>query len=126
MSDITKMIEQLGKISAKELNDLATGLQQEFGIEAMPMMSGGGGGGAAAAEESSEFDVKIKVVKDKIQALKAIKDKYGLSLGDAKAYVENEGRGGLAELNKKPFSKDEAKALMKDLEAHLETEMVAV
>ena len=63
MADLKSFAEQLVNLTVKEVNELATILKDEYGIEpaaAAPVMMAGGGGGAAAAEEKTAFDVILK------------------------------------------------------------------
>ena len=61
MADLKQIAETLVNLTVKEVNELATILKDEYGIEpaaaAAVMVAGGGGGEAAAAEEKTAFDV---------------------------------------------------------------------
>jgi large subunit ribosomal protein L7/L12 len=62
MADLKAFAEQLVNLTVKEVNELATILKDEYGIEpaaAAPVMVAGGGG-AAAAEAQTSFDVILK------------------------------------------------------------------
>ena len=65
MADLKAFAEQLVNLTVKEVNELATILKDEYGIEpaaAAPVMMAGGGAaeGGAAAEEKTSFDVILK------------------------------------------------------------------
>ena len=97
----------------KEVNDLATILKDEYGIEpaaAAVMVSGGGD--AAVVEEQSEFTVVLKEAgASKLAVVKAVKELTGLGLKEAKDLVDS------APANvKEGVSKDEAEGLKKSLE----------
>jgi len=62
MADLKDFAEQLVNLTVKEVNELATILKDEYGIEpaaaAVAVAAGGGAGGGDAAEEKTEFDVE--------------------------------------------------------------------
>ena len=65
MADLKDFAEQLVNLTVKEVNELATILKDEYGIEpaaaAVAVAAGGGAaGGGDAAEEQTEFDVVLK------------------------------------------------------------------
>ncbi len=62
MSDLKKLAETLVNLTVKDVNELATILKEEYGIEpaAAAVVVSGAAGGGAAAEEKSEFDVILK------------------------------------------------------------------
>lgn len=113
MADLKQFAEQLVNLTVKEVNDLATILKDEYGIEpaaAAVMVSGGGD--AAAAEEQSEFTVVLKEAgSSKLAVVKAVKELTGLGLKEAKDLVDS------APANiKEGVTKDEAEGLKKSLE----------
>ncbi|HCD98610.1 MAG TPA: 50S ribosomal protein L7/L12, partial [Flavobacteriaceae bacterium] len=62
MADLKNFAEQLVNLTVKEVNELATILKDEYGIEpaaAAVAVAAAGGGDAAAVEEKSEFDVVL-------------------------------------------------------------------
>ena len=117
MADLKAFAEQLVNLTVKEVNELATILKDEYGIEpaaaAPVMMAGGGGGEAAAAEpEKTAFDVILKAPgAAKLAVVKLVKDLTGLGLKEAKELVDNSPRP-----VKEGVTKDEADALRKQLE----------
>jgi large subunit ribosomal protein L7/L12 len=116
MADLKAFAEQLVNLSVKEVNELATILKDEYGIEpaaAAPMMvAGGGAGDAPAAAEKTSFDVILKSAgAGKLAVVKLVKDLTGLGLKEAKELVD-----GAPKALKEGASKDEADALKKQLE----------
>jgi len=114
MADIKAMAESLVNLTVKEVNELATILKDEYGIEpaAAAVAVAAGGGGADAAEEKTEFDVVLKAAgAAKLKVVKAVKELCGLGLKEAKELVDS------APANiKEGVSKDEADALKTALE----------
>ncbi|MDD3004458.1 50S ribosomal protein L7/L12 [Flavobacterium sp.] len=114
MADLKQFAEQLVNLTVKEVNDLATILKDEYGIEpaAAAVVVSGGPGDAAAAEEQTEFTVVLKEAgASKLAVVKAVKELTGLGLKEAKDLVD----GAPANV-KEGVSKDEAEGLKKSLE----------
>ncbi len=117
MADLKAFAEQLVSLTVKEVNELATILKDEYGIEpaaAAPVMMAGGGAGAAAEapEEKTAFDVILKSAgASKLAVVKLVKDLTGLGLKEAKELVDSAPKA-----MKEGVSKDEAEALKKQLE----------
>ena len=94
MADIKAIAEELVNLTVKEVNELATVLKDEYGIEpaaaAVAVAAGPAAGGAAeAAEEKSSFDVVLtEVGATKLQVVKAVKEACGLGLKEAKDLVD--------------------------------------
>lgn len=118
MADIKAIAEELVNLTVKEVNELATVLKDEYGIEpaaaAVAVAAGPAAGAAAeAAEEKSSFDVVLKEVgAAKLQVVKAVKEACGLGLKEAKDLVD-----GAPSTLKEGMSKDEAENLKKAIEA---------
>ena len=116
MADLKQFAEQLVNLTVKEVNELATILKDEYGIEpaAAAVVAGpaAGGGETAAAEEQTEFTVVLKDAgASKLAVVKAVKELTGLGLKEAKDLVD------AAPSNvKEGVSKDEAEGLKKSLE----------
>ncbi|BCY28448.1 50S ribosomal protein L7/L12 [Flavobacterium okayamense] len=114
MADLKQFAEQLVNLTVKEVNELATILKDEYGIEpaAAAVVVSGGGDAAGGAEEKSEFDVVLKDAgASKLAVVKAVKELTGLGLKEAKDIVDS------APTNvKEGVSKDEAEGLKKALE----------
>ena len=117
MADLKTMAEQLVNLTVKEVNELATILKDEYGIEpaaaAVAVAApGAGGGDADAAEAQTEFDVILKAAgAAKLAVVKAVKELTGLGLKEAKEIVD-----GAPGTVKAGVSKDEAEALKTQLE----------
>ena len=115
MADLKAFAEQLVNLTVKEVNELATILQEEYGIEpaaAAVAVAAGPAAGAAAAEEKSSFDVVLKSAgAAKLQVVKAVKEACGLGLKEAKDMVD-----GAPSVVKEGLAKDEAESLKKTLE----------
>ena len=117
MADIKALAEELVNLTVKEVNELATVLKDEYGIEpaaaAVAVAAGPAAGGAAAAEEKSSFDVVLAEVGGaKLQVVKAVKEACGLGLKEAKDLVD----AAPAKI-KEGLSKEEAENLKKAIEA---------
>ena len=114
MADLKQFAEQLVNLTVKEVNDLATILKDEYGIEpaAAAVMVSGGGDAGAAEEAQTEFTVVLKEAgASKLAVVKAVKELTGLGLKEAKDLVDS------APANvKEGVSKDEAEGLKKSLE----------
>ena len=118
MADIKAIAEQLVNLTVKEVNELATVLKEEYGIEpaaaAVAVAAGPAAGPAAAAEEEkTEFNVVLaEVGPNKLKVVKAVKEACGLNLKDAKDLVY-----GAPSTLKEGLSKAEAENLQKTIEA---------
>jgi len=114
MADLKQFAEQLVNLTVKEVNELATILKDEYGIEpaAAAVVVAAGGGDAGGAAEQSEFTVVLKEAgASKLGVVKAVKELTGLGLKEAKDLVD------AAPTNvKEGVSKDEAEGLKKALE----------
>lgn len=116
MADLKQFAEQLVNLTVKEVNELATILKDEYGIEpaaaAVAMAGPVGGGDAPAAAEQTEFTVVLKDAgASKLAVVKAVKELTGLGLKEAKDLVD-----GAPQNVKEGVSKDEAEGLKKSLE----------
>ena len=84
MADIKAIAEELVNLTVKEVNELATILKDEYGIEpaaAAVAVAAGPAAGAPAAEEKTSFDVVLKSAGSaKLQVVKAVKEHCGLGL----------------------------------------------
>ena len=115
MADIKAIAEELVNLTVKEVNELATILKDEYGIEpaaAAVAVAAGPAAGGAAAEEKTSFDVVLKSAGSaKLQVVKAVKEHCGLGLKEAKDLVD----GAPSKVNE-GVAKEEAEALKKALE----------
>ena len=93
MADLKDFAEQLVNLTVKEVNELATILKDEYGIEpaaAAVAVAGPAAGGDDAAEEKSEFDVILKAAgASKLAVVKLVKELTGAGLKEAKDLVDN-------------------------------------
>ncbi|MDA7931311.1 50S ribosomal protein L7/L12 [Akkermansiaceae bacterium] len=93
MSDITKIAEELGKLSVLEAAELVKHLEEAWGVSAAAPAAAAApaGGDSAPAEEKTDFDVIIaEVGGNKIAVIKAVREvASGLGLADAKKLVES-------------------------------------
>ena len=115
MADLKDFAEQLVNLTVKEVNELATILKDEYGIEpaaAAVAVAGPAAGGDAAAEEQTEFDVILKAAGgSKLAVVKLVKELTGLGLKEAKGIVDS-----APAAVKEGVTKDEAEGLKKSLE----------
>ena len=94
MSDITKLAEELGKLSVLEAAELVKNLEEEWGVSAAAPVAAAAAGpaaDAAPAEEKTEFDVVLaEAGGNKIAVIKAVRGvASGLGLAEAKKLVES-------------------------------------
>ncbi|WP_341901897.1 MULTISPECIES: 50S ribosomal protein L7/L12 [Fluviicola] len=116
MADLKQIAETLVNLTVKEVNELATILKDEYGIEpaaaAAVMVAGGGAGAGEAAAEKTEFDVILKSGgANKLAVVKLVKELTGNGLKESKDLVD-----GAPTTLKEAVSKDEANALKAALE----------
>ncbi len=116
MADIKKIAEQLVDLSIKDASELATLLEEEYGIKpaaaAVTMVGPAGGDGAAAPEEQTEFDVILTSIGDKkINVIKEVRAITGLGLKEAKEVVDS-----APSTVKEGLSRDEADQIKTKLE----------
>lgn len=92
MADLKAFAEQLVNLTVKEVNELATILKDEYGIEPAAAAVAVAAGPAAAApvvEEKTSFDVILKAAgANKLGVVKIVKDLTGLGLKEAKELVD--------------------------------------
>ncbi|MCI6619178.1 MAG: 50S ribosomal protein L7/L12 [Prevotella sp.] len=117
MADVKAIAEELVNLTVKEVNELATVLKDEYGIEpaaaAVAVAAGAAAGGAAPeVEEKTSFDVVLaEVGATKLQVVKAVKEACGLGLKEAKDLVD-----GAPATIKEGLTKEEAENLKKAIE----------
>ena len=112
MADIKAIAEELVNLTVKEVNELATVLKEEYGIEPAAAAVAVAAGPVEAAEEKTEFDVILKAAgANKVAVIKAVRGATGLGLKEAKDLVES-----APAALKEGISKDDAEALKKSLE----------
>ena len=126
-----KLSDKLGKIakeieglSVLEVAELASHLEEKFGVSAMPVAVAGGaatsGAPAEAAEEKTSFTVVLTAAGDnKLGIIKAVREiKPDLGLMEAKKLVESAPQEILNGVKKEPA--EEAKKKLEDAGAKVE------
>ena len=115
MADLKALAEELVNLTVKDVNELATILKEEYGIEpaaAAVAVAAPAAGGAAAEEEKTAFDVVLKSAgAQKLAVVKAVKESCGLGLKEAKDLVD-----GAPSVLKEGLPKAEAESLKKTIE----------
>ena len=116
MADLKALAEELVNLTVKDVNELATILKEEYGIEpaaaAVAVAAPAAGAAGAAAEEKTEFDVVLRSVgANKLAVVKAVKEACGLGLKEAKDLVD-----AAPSTLKEGMAKAEAESLKKTIE----------
>jgi len=116
MAELKQIAETLVNLTVKEVNELATILKDEYGIEpaaaAAVMVAGGGGAAAEEVVEQTEFNVILKAGgPNKLAVVKLVKELTGNGLKESKDLVD-----AAPSVLKEGVSKDEAEGLKKSLE----------
>lgn len=112
---LTKIVDELSNLTVLEAADLATMLEEKWGVSAAAAVAAApaaAAAGGAAAEEKTEFDVTLESAgSKKIEVIKEVRSITGLGLKEAKDLVD----GAPKEL-KTGVSKDEADKIKEALE----------
>ena len=115
MADLSKIVEDLSKLTVLEAAELSKLLEEKWGVSAaapVAMMAAGGGAAAAVVEEKTEFDVVLTDAgANKINVIKEVRAITALGLKEAKDLVE-----AAPKAVKEGVSKDEAAKLKAQLE----------
>jgi large subunit ribosomal protein L7/L12 len=118
MTDLSKLVDELSKLTVLEAAELSKLLEEKWGVSAAAPVAVaaagpvGGGAAAAPAEEQTEFTVILAAAGEKkINVIKEIRTITGLGLKEAKDLVE-----GAPKTVKESATKDEAAAIKKQLE----------
>ena len=114
MADLSKIVDDLSKLTVLEAAELAKLLEEKWGVSAAAAvaMAGPAGAAAAPAEEQTEFTVMLTAAGDKkIEVIKEVRALTGLGLKEAKDLVE-----GAPKAVKEGVSKDEAAKMKTTLE----------
>ena len=116
MAVLKAIAEQLVNLTVKEVNELATILKEEYGIEpaaAAVAVAAPGAAAEAAVEEKTSFDVVLTSAgAAKLKVIKVVKEECGLGLKEAKDLVD-----GAPSTLKEGLSKADAEALKEKIEA---------
>jgi len=116
MADLKKLADELVNLTVKDVNELATILKDDHGIEpaaaAVAVAGPAAGGDAGGEEEKTEFDVILTAAGgSKLAVVKLVKELTGLGLKEAKGLVD-----AAPKALKEGVAKDEAEALKTQLE----------
>jgi large subunit ribosomal protein L7/L12 len=116
MADLSKIVDELSKLTVLEAAELAKMLEEKWGVTAAAAVAvaaaPGAGGGAAAAEEKTEFTVVLAAAGEKkIEVIKEVRALTGLGLKEAKDLVE-----GAPKPVKEGVNKEEAEKVKATLE----------
>jgi large subunit ribosomal protein L7/L12 len=117
MADLNEIVDTLSGLTVMEAAELATLLEDKWGVSAAAPVAvaaaAGPGAGEAAAEVKDEFDVILTSFGEKkIQVIKEVRAITGLGLKEAKELVE-----GVPKAVKEAVTKDEAAEIQKKIEA---------
>jgi len=115
MANIAKLVEELSKLTVLEAAELATALEESWGVSAAAAVAvaGPAAAGGEAAEEQTEFDVILTGDGGKkIQVIKEVRAITGLGLTEAKGLVE-----GAPKAVKEGVNKAEAEEIKGKIEA---------
>jgi len=117
MVDVSALAEQLVNLTVKEVNELASVLKDQYGIEpaaaAVAVAAAPAADGGAAVVEQTEFDVILKSGgPNKLNVIKEVKNILNLGLKEAKDLVD-----GAPSSVKTGVSKEEANSLKEALTA---------
>ena len=113
MANLDQIVEDLSALTVMEAAELATMLEDKWGVSAAaPVAVAAAAAGGEAAEEKTEFDVMLTAVGDKkINVIKEVRAITGLGLKEAKELVES-----APAAVKEGVAKDEAEEVKKKLE----------
>ncbi len=118
MADLTKIVDDLSKLTVLQAAELAKMLEEKWGVSAAAPVAfaaaPGAGAAAPVAEEKTEFTVILKSAPadKKLSVIKEVRSIIaGLGIKEAKELVEAGGK-----IIKEGVSKEEAAKLKKQLE----------
>ena len=115
MAELSKIVDDLSKLTVLEASELAKMLEEKWGVTAaaaVAVAAAPGAAGAPAAEEKTEFTVMLTAVGDKkIEVIKEVRALTGLGLKEAKDLVE-----GAPKAVKEGVNKEEADKIKTTLE----------
>ncbi len=115
MADLSKIVDELSKLTVLEASELSKLLEEKWGVSAAAPVAvaaaGAGGAAAAPAEEQTEFTVMLTAIGDnKVNVIKAVREVTALGLKEAKDLVD-----GAPKAVKEGISKADADAIAKKL-----------
>jgi len=114
MAELSKIVDDLSKLTVLEAAELAKMLEEKWGVTAAAAVAVAAAPGAAAAavEEKTEFTAMLTAVGDKkIEVIKEVRALTGLGLKEAKDLVE-----GAPKAVKEGVNKEEAEKIKTTLE----------
>ncbi len=113
MAKLDKLVDELSALTVMEAAELATLLEDKWGVSAAaPAAVAMPAAGAAVAEEKTEFDVMLNAAGDKkIGVIKEVRAITGLGLKEAKELVD-----GAPQPVKQGINKEEAESIKAKLE----------
>ncbi|MBB78311.1 MAG: 50S ribosomal protein L7/L12 [Crocinitomicaceae bacterium] len=116
MADLKEMAEALVNLTVKDVNELATILKDDYGIEpaaaAVAVAAGPAADGGGDTDSKTEFDVVLKAAGgSKLAVVKLVKELTGKGLKESKEMVDS-----APATLKEGVSKDEAEGLKTSLE----------
>src|SRR5436305_6210969 len=114
MAELSKIVDDLSKLTVLEAAELAKLLEEKWGVTAAAAVAvaAAPGAGAAAVEEKTEFTVMLTGVGDtKFEVIKEVRALTGLGLKEAKDLVE-----GAPKPVKEGVNKEEAEKVKAQLE----------
>ncbi len=115
MADLNEIAETLSGLTVMEAAELATLLEDKWGVSAaapVAVAAAPGAAGGEAAVEQTEFDVVLTSFGDKkIQVIKEVRAITGLGLKEAKALVED-----IPKPLKEAIEKEEAESIKAKIE----------
>ena len=114
MADLSKIVDELSKLTVLEAAELAKLLEEKWGVSAAAAVAVAGPAAAAAApaEEKTEITVVLSAAGEKkIEVIKEVRAITGLGLKEAKDLVE-----GAPKPVKEGVNKEEADKLKAQLE----------
>jgi large subunit ribosomal protein L7/L12 len=115
MADLNEIVDSLSSLTILEAADLATLLEEKWGVSAAAPVAVAAAAGPAgeAAAEKDEFDVVLLSAGDKkIQVIKEVRAITSLGLKEAKELVESAPKA-----VKEGVTKDEAAKIKEKIEA---------
>jgi large subunit ribosomal protein L7/L12 len=122
MAELSKIVDELSKLTVLEAAELAKMLEEKWGVTAaaaVAVAAAPGAGGAAAAEEKTEFTVVLASAGEKkIEVIKEVRALTGLGLKEAKDLVEGAPKNVKEGVNKEEA--DKIKATLEKVGAKVE------